>query len=314
LNISVALIIACTLLAMRVHDQPPTFTTSVDLVALTVVVTDEHGRAVTNLIERDLVVSEDGHPQTLAQFSNVPPPASIAVALDTSASMRGERFRQARQAVWRLLDRLAPQDELTIYGFNNRPYSIVGWTSSRNLVVMSMSGVEPMRVAGFTALFEAVRIGFEGFRNARQRQRALLVLSDGNDELPNDMRFRDGTHPFPGLNLSAQTRLRHVVDYVTRSEGLVYAIGLAEKSSREEPLDGAALKALSAPTGGFATMVNNDSDIPAAVDKVIDDLRTQYLVAFVPTHAADGKFHKLTVTVRGCSCHARARSGFVHAR
>jgi hypothetical protein len=45
--------------------------------------------------------------------------------------------------------------------------------------------------------------------------------------------------------------------------------------------------------------------------QVSEDHRPQRITK---THPADGKFHKLQVTVRGCDCHARARAGFVHSR
>lgn len=98
-----------------------------------------------------------------------------------------------------------------------------------------------------------------------------------------------------------------------RSEGSLYAIGIVG-SRRQTPLDKGALKSLADPTGGFVPVFHDDSDVPSAIDRVLDDLRDQYLIGFLPTHPADGKYHKLNVTVRGCDCHVRARAGFVHSQ
>jgi VWFA-related protein len=293
-------------------------------VAINVVVTDKNGHTVTGLNADAFQISEDDRPQRITQFTKDPLPVSIAVALDTSASMRGDRFRYAREAIWRLIDRLRmrrqydstpsdPQDEVAIYGFNNWPYPITSWTSSRSAVVMFLSYEQPMATGGFTALFEAVRAGLNLLDTAAARRRALLIISDGKEELPGDVWLAGGMSGrvmTRRANLSARDRLATVTEDVRRSEGLIYTVGIDPGGFG---VDEEALKALADPTGGFATTVHANADIPSAVGRVLNDLRDQYLLGFVPTHPADGAFHRLSVTVRGCDCHARARAGFVHA-
>jgi Ca-activated chloride channel family protein len=298
-----------------VADQRPTFKSEAELVAVNVVVTDKQGRTLTNLTEGAFQVSEDSRPQGITQFTKDPLPLSIAVALDTSSSMRlGDRFRYARQAVWRLIDRLDPQDEIAIYGFNNWPYPITSWTSSRSAVVMALSDEQPMAAGGFTALFDAVRVGLNLLDTAAARRRALLIISDGTEELPGDHWLPGGMSGrtfWPRVNLSARDRLPKLLEDVRRSDDAVYIVAI--DPSVFGP-DEETLKALVDPTGGFVTTVHANSDIPRAVERVLNDLRDQYLIGFTPTHPADGTFHKLQVTVRGCDCHARARAGFVHSR
>jgi Ca-activated chloride channel homolog len=308
------LVVAST--SVPVADQPPTFKSDAELVAINVVVTDKHGRTVTNLNEDAFQISEDHKPQRLTHFTKDPLPLSIAVALDTSASMRGDRFQYAQQAIGRLVDLLEPQDEIAVIGFNNWPYQITSWTSNHKEVVAALSEQQPLAAGGFTALFDAVHGGLNLLDTAAAaRRRALIVISDGNEELPGDQWLPGGIFGnavFRRLNVSARDRLPKYVEAVRRSEGLVYAVGIWDP--RGEPLDQDTLKALTDPTGGFETTVHTNAETPAAVERILDDLRGQYLIGFVPTHPADGKFHELQVTVRGCDCHARARVGFVHSR
>src|SRR5688572_23837436 len=42
----------------------------VDVVQITAIVTDDHGRFVTGLTQKDFQVSQDGRPQTITSFSN----------------------------------------------------------------------------------------------------------------------------------------------------------------------------------------------------------------------------------------------------
>jgi len=299
-----------------VAEQRPTFKSKAELVAINVVVTDKYGRTVKDLNEDAFQVSEDRQPQRLTHFTKDPLPLSIAVALDTSASMRGDRFQYARQAIWRLVDLLEPRDEIDVFGFHNWPYQITSWTSNHNAVVTALSDEQPMAAGGFTALFDAVHAGLNLLDTAAAaRRRALLVISDGNEELPGDHWLRGGMSGrtvWRRMNLSAHDRLPKYVEAVRRSEGLVYAVGISDPSG--VPLDEETLKALVDPTGGFVTTVHANADVPSAVERVLYDLRDQYLIGFTPTHPPDGKFHKLQVTVRGCDCYARARTGFVHSR
>ena len=302
--------------SVPIADQRPTFKSEAELVAINVVVTDKHGRTVTNLNEDAFQISEDHQPQRLTHFTKDPLPLSIAVALDTSASMRGDRFQYARQAIERLVDLLEPQDDIAVTGFNNWPYQITSWTSNHKEVVTALSDEQPMAAGGFTALFDAVHGGLNLLDTAAAaRRRALLVISDGNEELPGDQWLPGGMSDrtvWRRMNLSAHDRLPKYIEAVRRSEGLVYAVGIS--APRGVPLDEDTLKALVDLTGGFVTTVHANTDIPTAVERVLNDLRVQYLIGFTPTHPPDGKFHELKVTVRGCDCHARARAGFVHSR
>ena len=307
-----AIFLAWHIALWDVTAQRPAFTSQVEFVAVNVVVMDDQSRNVIGLPQDAFQISEDDRPQTIAQFTKDAVPLSVVIALDTSSSMRGDRFINARKAVWRVVDQLASVDEISIYGFNDWPYVISPWTSSRNMAVMAMSAVAPVSAGGFTSLNGAIQSGLAALDAAAGRRRAVIVISDGNDELPGDHLYRDDQHVVP-RNLSAASRLAHAVDYINRSEGLLYAIGIAGSDPRRQiPLDEHALRSLTDPTGGFSAVVHGDSDIPTAVQRVIDDLRHQYLLGFAPMHPPDGKFHRLKVRVRGCVCRARARAGYFH--
>jgi VWFA-related protein len=240
-----ALLLVVASASVPVADQRPTFKSDAELVAINVVVTDTHGRPVTDLNEDAFQVTEDHRPQRLTHFTKDPLPLSIAVALDTSASMRGDRFQYARQAISRLVDLLQPQDEIAVVGFNNWPYQITSWTSDHNAVAAALSDQQPMAAGGFTALFDAVHLGLKLLDTAAAaRRRALLVISDGNEERPDDHWLHGGTSGrtvWRRTNLSAHDRLPTYVEAVRRSGGVVYAVGI---DARGEPLDEQTLQAL----------------------------------------------------------------------
>ena len=79
-----------------------------------------------------------------------------------------------------------------------------------------------------------------------------------------------------------------------------------------EPVNQLVLGDLSEPTGAYFEVVSNGSMLEAAVGRVADDLRDQYMLAFEPANT-DGEFHKIAVTTRSAGHRVRARNGYVAA-
>ena len=67
--------------------QGKVFKSGVDLVPLTVTVTDAKGSYVSGLSGDDFAVFEDGERQPIAFFAGEPLPVDVALVLDTSSSM-----------------------------------------------------------------------------------------------------------------------------------------------------------------------------------------------------------------------------------
>jgi VWFA-related protein len=148
--------------------EPAVPRSQTELVALNVTVIDEKGNVVRGLTQDAFTVTEDGKPQPIVQFTGDPVPLSLAIALDASFNMKGRRFEYARDAVWRLLDHLAPDDEVCVYGFTDRPFVVAPWTSDVQAVARALVSVIP---DGNTAMYTTV-------------SSALVVISDGNEQLP----------------------------------------------------------------------------------------------------------------------------------
>jgi hypothetical protein len=77
-----------------------------------------------------------------------------------------------------------------------------------------------------------------------------------------------------------------------------------------EPVNRRMLGDLSEPTGAYFEIVSNGSMLEAAVSRVADDLRDQYMLAFEPT-TRDGELHRIAVRTLPAEHRVRARSGYV---
>ena len=285
--------------------QRATFRSQTALVALNVTVVDDKGLPIRGLSRDSFTVTEDDRPQPITQFANDDIPLSLVLALDASGSMKGRRFDYAVEAVMKFMDRLRPNDELTVLGFNDRPFNVTFGTTNRDRVREALGRVQP---DGSTALYAAVNSAIDALRMSMHRKQALVVISDGNDYRPGDR--SQNWRPFPPA--SVQQRAIPTLERIKHSETLVYAIGVdASDVPLYDRLDATALRAMTDSSGGSTVIVRSNEAVTSAAELIGDELRQQYAIGFVPAHPADGKFHHVKITVKGCACHVRARRGFV---
>jgi VWFA-related protein len=302
----IAVLLLCAGALVAGTAQGPLFRSRLDLVALSLTVVDEGGRIVTGLTREAFTVTEDGRTRSIAHFTSDPVPVSLVIALDASGSMVGRRFSVASQAVMRFYDRMGPDDEISIIGFNDRPFVIAPWTRS-SLVVRD--ALRRVTADGTTALYAAVLSAIDALRNAEHRRQAVIVISDGNDFVQ-----RDPQASVPGPQQALERRMR-ALQRIEGTEAVVYAIGVdapaADASIRYQEFDANALRRLTDPTGGITKIVKSDDAVVGAAEQIGEELRQQYQIGFVPANDSDGKFHRVRVTVSGCKCNVRVRAGFI---
>ena len=291
------------------HAQRPDFRSGSELVRLAVTVTDRDGHAVRALQRSAFIVSEDGAQRAIEQFAAETVPLTLVVALDLSTSMQGRRIASARSAVLRLLERLQPEDEFVVIGFNDRVFNITDGNKDPGVVKEALERAHP---GGATNLYTAVGDGVRLLERAAARpRRALIVISDGRDAVPVPGAPPTQSSAFGDKKITEQ-REAAALQIVRRSEALVYAIGLDAGNAAGQ--DVPALRRLTDPTGGITEPVETDDGAVAAAERIGDELRVQYLLGFAPDHH-DGKFHAVQVSLSGCDgCRARTRAGFVAAR
>ena len=181
------------------------FRTAVELINVTVTVTDGTGRFVSGLRREDFRIFEDGVEQPVSHFSNDRVPVSLGIALDTSGSMDGDKMRAARTALNRFLfDLLDRADEVFLYRFNSNPELVEGWTTDRQRVSSELGRLQPR---GGTAMYDTVAEAVPMAQSGSHRKKALLVISDGNDT-------------------SSTTEVPDLKQMIRETEVLVYAIGI----------------------------------------------------------------------------------------
>lgn len=105
-------------------------------------------------------------------------PISLALVLDRSGSMSGQKMDDARRAAHRLVDLLDARDELTFITFSDRIESTALLTMNAENKATVHAAIEGVTAAGATYLSGGIEAGTQALKSARGARR-MVVVSDG---------------------------------------------------------------------------------------------------------------------------------------
>ena len=285
-------LLAAAGIGLAAQDRPGRFQSGVDLISVTATVVDRDGHLVTGLPVEAFEIFEQGERQTITQFTNERVPVSLAVLLDVSDSMFGQRLVDSRSAIERFLfDLLDDEDEFSVVAFNHHPRALTQWTQAPDVVTSAMAMLKPF---GSTALYDAVLTTLP-MMDTRTKQRAsVLIISDGADT-------------------ASDSSLREVRSALVRSDAFVYAIAVDPPAKRaiNETVNVSALNEITGGSGGNTELVHQTSDLEAATARIADELNHQYVLGYHSQLPLDGGYRSIRVRTTNPEYRVRARRGYI---
>ena len=292
---AIALTIA-VLCAAGIAAQGQRIRSGVELVSLNVTVTDGSGKYITDLNEEEFEVFEDGAKQKLTFFSRTQQPISLALLLDTSASM-DERMGIAQEAAIGFARQLHRDDQAEVIDFDSQVRILQAFTNDAATLEKAIRQTTPN---GSTSLYNAIYISLKELKKVRAaaasdiRRQAIVLLSDGDDT-------------------SSLIEFEEVLDLAKRSETSIYAIGLrqGELGRREFKEAEFVLKQLANETGGRAYFVTDARELPKIYQTIWDELSSQYAVAYSSANPKrDGAWRRIQVRLLRPNTAARTKQGY----
>jgi Ca-activated chloride channel homolog len=272
--------------------QDARFQSGVNLISVTATVVDREGHLVTGLPVEAFEISEDGERQIISQFTNERVPVSLAVLLDVSDSMFGQRLVDARTAIEQFLfELLDKNDEFSVVAFNHHPRALTRWTQAPEIVRSAMATLKPF---GSTALYDAVLTTLP-MMDTRTKQRAsVLIISDGADT-------------------ASDAALREVRSALVRSDAFVYAIAVDPPAKRaiNETVNVGALNEITGGSGGNTALVHETTDLVAATTRIAEELNSQYVLGYYSKLPLDGSYRSIRVRATNPEYRVRARRGYI---
>lgn len=301
----------------------------VNEVIVPVTVTDEKGRFVSNLEQKDFQIIDDGKPQTIQYFTaERSQPVVIGFLVDLS---------NASRAQWKSFQEAAVEMVLTMLPGGNKKFSgyLIGYGNEAELMVNTTTDPDPLitklrglKPGGGSSLYDAIyqactsRALVQG--EPVEPRRILIVIGDGNDNASSK-----------NLNEVLELAQRNLVTiygisttaYGFGSEGDANLVRLAEETGGrvEYPLQNVYKDvqgymsqpsdegnyALKVGTGGYASAIS--TAIFKSIANVAGEITTQYILRYVPDNVyvdSARVFRNINVKVALPDVKVRARRGY----
>jgi VWFA-related protein len=270
------------------------FRTSVDVVRVEALVLDK-GRPVAGLTAADFAVTDNGVAQTIRVRALAREPIDVAIALDVSGSVAGDRLERLRAAALALVGQLTPADRATLLTFDHAlrlgPRDADPAALAARLRGLGAQGRTSLVDAATTALVWSI---------GRDRPMLIIVFSDGRDTA-------SWTRPEQALALAGRSGA--VVDAVVMGELMpvgVPRLVTGDVATLLTPDERFAAD-LAVSTGGRVRNGSAGAGLAGAFREALDHFRARYEISYDVTSQAPG-WHALDVRVpgrRGATVHVR---------
>jgi len=288
-------------------------------VLLPITVRDSIGRLVTGLDAQDFFIYDNGQRQQIEDFNRRKVPVNVIFLLDASGSVF-QQMEAIRNAALSFVKALSPEDRVAVMQFADKVQLLQDWTGNSEDIKLALSWKYHPGQA--TAFYDALIAAAEKFKGVEGR-RAIILLTDG-------------------VNTKGSTSFAQGLEAMKRFEATVYVVSQTEAQARllRRDTKGAAgvlnrifggayqvevkqylllldqaereLTTLADATGGRIYLPVEERDLAQAYAEVAQELKTQYIVTYVPTNesAVDEAYHKVEVLVRGGGYQAHTRRGY----
>lgn len=265
--------------APNTEEQPSTtFKVNVKLVNVFTTVTDANGAPVSTLKQDDFQVFEDGDAQKIAVFHRESElPLSIVVAIDTSLSTRGDlrlELESARRFAHAIL---RPIDGLSLFQFSEIVDQLTPFTADIRTIDKGIGRVHP---GAATALYDTLYLASDALLERRGRK-VMVVITDGGDTV-------------------SKVNYQEAMRAAQEAEVILYSIIIVpiENSAGRDTGGEHALIQLSRDTGGKYFYASGMDQLDAAFRQISDELRTQYLIAYYPSHrVSDSDYRRIDIKI-----------------
>jgi VWFA-related protein len=333
---------------LRGQEQKPSFSADVKVVNLFATVRDKKDQIVKNLTKDDFELDEDGRRQTIRYFSQESNlPLTVGLLVDTSGSTR-RVLPDERDASDRFLHQvLRPEKDLAfIIHFDFEVELLQDLTGSRDQLEKALGQLDTRspqlqrtggggggyprggggypggggggrRGGGGTLLYDAVFLGSDEIMHKQSGRKALILLSDGED------------------NGSRKT-LYGAIESAQRSDTLVYTILFTDPNAGYNPVgfggprmgrrggggyprgpqggnrpDGKkVMEQLARETGGRFFEVKHNMPIDKIFAIIEEDLRSQYSIGYSPDASAISGYRRVHLTTKQKGLIVQTRDGY----
>lgn len=292
----------------------PTIKVDVAVVNVLASVRDRHGRLISNLKKNDFEIREDGKPQQIVYFAReTKRPLTLGLLVDSSVS-QGNLISKEEEAAGKFFRQvITPKDAAFLISFDISVDLLQDVTGSVDILENALGAIQvrgtgpsggigipfPQITTGGTHLYDAVYLGATDILQREAGRKALIVISDGQDQ---------GSKMDRDAAIEAAQRTDVIIYGILFVDRGFYGFGGGYSGEGN-------LKKMAQETGGRMFRANNDRELGDAFQQISEELRSQYNIGYTPLNDAhDGSYRKIDLRVRGRGLRVQARKGYYAPR
>jgi VWFA-related protein len=309
------------------QNAAPSIKVQVNEVIVPVTVTDDKGRFVSDLDQKDFQIFDQGKAQTIQFFTRErSQPVVVGFLVDVSNASR-LHWKNYLDAAVELVQNLVPGDNPKFSGY------LISFSSDAELLQDTTTDPEPMvqklnklKTGGGAALYDAIYMACTSRKLIQgepiEPRRVLVIISDGHDNASKKT-----------LDQAVEIAQRNLVTiYGVSTVGFGFAsddeqnlVRLAEETGGRVlyPLQGVyndvsgylstpsddGNYALHVGSGGYASALANG--LYKSVEAVAGEVTTQYIIRYIPDSTDEKRqFRNIVVRVNLPNMKVRARKGY----
>ena len=257
--------------------------TTVPLVNVDVVVTDNDGNYLNDLKKENFRITEDGASQVVTNFGTTDAPITVVLLLEFSQLGYGWFLYNAVRWADVFLHQLKPTDWIALESFNMRSNVEVDFTHNSREVEQGLVSLyfPPFHESN---VFDALVDVTDRLQDVKGKKAVLLLAS--------------------GIDTFSRLTLDKTLAKLKQTDVTVYCVGVAEQMFVRSLNNGGLtylqaqnqLKTFAEMTGGRAWFPRFDGEIPGIMADVAGSLRNEYSLGYISTNANhDGKYRKIKV-------------------
>ena len=271
--------------------SPVAISSSVDMISMQVLVSDNDGNVITGLKPENFTIYEDGVKQEISHFS--PLEANVTVVMLVEFSKRNELFLDdVYNAMYGFVRTLRPGDWTAVVGYDMRTTIFSDFTQNRNEVY---SALRQFAIPSWNEsnISDAVIEMIDRTQEIEGKVAILLIAS--------------------GLDTFSRHSYEQALNACKSANASVYAIGIgrfardyldargyiSQSTNMDFLMGDNRLKSFADYTGGSAFFPRYSTELPAIFNNISTALRSQYSLGYVSTNTKkDGKFRNVKVEVK----------------
>jgi VWFA-related protein len=305
---SLGLFLGAALIHQEPAKAPPVFGVSIENVYIDAFVS-QRGAPLPGLAASDFELRDNGVVQQLELASSDAQPLLAVLTFDTSGSLlEGEKLLALKAASQALLETLRPEDEATLFTFNDVIQWLAPPTTDKAAVRRALDRLQP---GGGTPVRDAL---YAAITLPESRGRTLVVL------------FTDGVDNLSWLDW------RQVLLVAERSNALIHVVSLqppvATVAASQGPLrfgnhivpaegtraleyeSSFSLRQIAEATGGRYWEAESLDRLKTAFAAIAEAMAKRYVLRYVPENVKRPGWHKIELKLKGKTGDVRTRTGY----